>query len=99
MLRTSFLLQKLKSGSNSVNTGNRVTVVYILQFSSWPSFGLSSFIKLSSILLEICSGQKCDGQMDIWTAMTNVARNRWLKYEAANMLSMNLCGYSMHLGG
>ena len=27
-------------------------------------FSVSSFIKLPSILLEICSGQKCDGQTD-----------------------------------
>ena len=40
----------------------------LVQLSSWPSISVSSFIKLSSILLEICSGQKCDrrtyGRMD-----------------------------------
>ena len=36
----------------------------IMQFSSWPSISVSGFIKLPSILLEICSGQKCDRQTD-----------------------------------
>ena len=35
-----------------------------MQFSSWPSISVSSFIKLPSILLEICSRQKCNGWTD-----------------------------------
>ena len=38
----------------------------ILQFSLWPSISVSSFIILPLILLEICSGQKCDNLMDGW---------------------------------
>ena len=36
MLRTSFILQKLKTGSNSVNTGDRVMVHAFCNFSHGP---------------------------------------------------------------
>ena len=38
-----------------------------MQFSAWPSIIVSSFIKVPSILLEICRGQNCDGHPDGWT--------------------------------
>ena len=52
-------IAKIKKGSNSVNTGDMAQGYgsYILQFPLWPSISVSSFIKLPSILLEICSGQ------------------------------------------
>ena len=37
-------------------------VFCILQFPSWPCVSVSSFIKLSSILLEIYSEHKYDGR-------------------------------------
>ena len=54
MLRTSFLLQKIKKGSNSINTGDRVMVLD----PEIPLMALYQciFIKLPSILLEICFG-------------------------------------------
>ena len=55
---------KIKKGSNSVNTGDRVMVFCILQFPSWPCISVSSFIKLSSILLEIYSEHKYDRRTD-----------------------------------
>ena len=51
-----FFIAKIK-GSNSANTGDIIMGFCILQFLSWPSISVSSFIYLSSILLEICSGQ------------------------------------------
>ena len=62
MLQTSFLLQKLR----------REVIPKILAIGLWflhSAFPLkalseSSFIKLPSKLLEICSGQKCDGPTD-----------------------------------
>ena len=50
-----------------INTDDRVMYgSCILQFPSWPSIDVSSFIKLSTILLEICSVQKwqTDGRMN-----------------------------------
>ena len=58
MLRTILFLQKVRKGNNSVITQG----FCILQFPSWPSISVSSFIKLPSILLETCFGQKCDGR-------------------------------------
>ena len=61
-------IANIKKGSNSVNAVDRVRVV---AFCNSPHGPLSSFVKLPSILLEICFGQKCegrtDGQMDGWT--------------------------------
>ena len=45
------LIAEIKKGSNSVNTGDRFGSC-ILQFLSWPSISVSSFIYLSSILLD-----------------------------------------------
>ena len=52
---------KIKKGSNSINNGDSVMV---LAFCNSPHISVSSFIKLPSILLELCSGQKCDGRTD-----------------------------------
>ena len=51
---------KNKKGSNSVNTGDRVMVLALFDFHHGT---LSVYqVSLSSILLEICSGQNCDGR-------------------------------------
>ena len=57
-------IAKIKKGSNSIYTGDRVMAFFILQFPAWPSISVSSFIKLLSVLLEICPGHKCDGRTD-----------------------------------
>ena len=56
-------IAKLKKGSNSVNTGDRVMVLAFCNFPYSP-LPVSSFIYLFSKLLEICSGQKFDGRTD-----------------------------------
>ena len=69
MLRTNFLLQKIKKGSNSVNTGDRVMV---LAFCNSPHGPLSVYQVSFNYLQfwELCSGQKwrtdtrTDGQTD-----------------------------------
>ena len=48
---------------DSANTGNRVHPAIL----SWPSISVSSFIKLPSILLEICSGHESDFRDMLWT--------------------------------
>ena len=56
---------KNKKGSNSINTGNRVMVLAFCNFPHGPlSISVSSFVELPSIILEICSGQKCDRRKD-----------------------------------
>ena len=49
---------KIKMESNSVNTGDRAMVLAFCKNPSWPSISVSSFIKIPSILSEICLGQK-----------------------------------------
>ena len=49
---------KIKKGSNSINTDDRVMVLAFCNFLHGSlRISVSSFIYLSSILLEICSGQ------------------------------------------
>ena len=57
---------KIKKGSNSINNGDRLIVLPICTSShpSWPSISVSGFIKLPSIILEICSEQKTEGWLD-----------------------------------
>ena len=53
-------IAKIKKGSNSVNTGDRVGVR--ASCNSLMALCVSSSIKLPSILLGIGFGQKCDGR-------------------------------------
>ena len=53
----------IKKGSNSVNTGDIVMVLVFCNFLHGP-LSVYRFIKLPSILLEICSGQKYYGRTD-----------------------------------
>ena len=55
-------IAKIKEGSNSITTGDRVMVLAFCSFLHGPQ-SVYHFI-YSQILLEICSGLKCDGQMD-----------------------------------
>ena len=52
-------IAEIVKGSNIANTDDRVMVLVICH-----SVSVSSFIKLPSIFLEICSRQKCDRWMN-----------------------------------
>ena len=54
-------MQKLKRGNNSENTGDRVLVLASCNFPHSP-LSVYQVSLNSSILLEICAGQKCDGR-------------------------------------
>ena len=63
-----FFSTKIKKGSNSINTGDRV--MFLILYNS--PYSISSFIKLPSILLETCSWKSVtDGRTDkaatIWS--------------------------------
>ena len=55
---------KMKKGSNSINTVDRVMVLALCNCPHGPLPVYQVSFKLSSILLEICSGQKCDRRTD-----------------------------------
>ena len=60
----NLFIAKIKKESNSVNTIDRVTVLAFCNSPHGPLSVYRSFIKLPLILLETCSGQKCDGRTD-----------------------------------
>ena len=80
-------IAKIKKGRNSINTGDRVMVLAFYNFPHgplsvyqvslnylqyfWSSAPDKSVTDGLSILLEICSRQKCDGQTNGWMDRQN----------------------------